>query len=105
MIQFAEVFPDEAIVSTLSRQLAWSHLLEVIYLKDFLQRDFYAAMCRLERWSVRTLCSKIRGMLYARISHPLHPLRNPLPKTFTCSGRTTAYLFPERLRERETRLG
>ena len=40
MIRFAEVFPDEGIVSTLSRQLAWSHFLEVIYLKDSLQREF-----------------------------------------------------------------
>ena len=33
---------------------------------DPLQRDFYAEMCRLERWSVRTLRSKIQGMLYER---------------------------------------
>jgi len=39
----------EQIVSTLSRQLAWSHFLELIYLKDPLARDFYAEMCRIER--------------------------------------------------------
>ncbi|WP_448285900.1 PDDEXK nuclease domain-containing protein [Phormidesmis priestleyi] len=66
MIRFAEVFPDIQIVSTLSRQLAWSHFLEIIYLKEPLQREFYAEMCRIERWSVRTLRSKIRGMLYER---------------------------------------
>jgi predicted nuclease of restriction endonuclease-like (RecB) superfamily len=71
MIRFAEIFPDEAIVSTLSRQLAWSHFLEIIYLKEPLQRSFYAEMCRIERWSVRTLRAKVRGMLYERtaISH------------------------------------
>jgi hypothetical protein len=42
MIRFAEVFPDREVVSTLSRQLSWSHFIEIIYLKDPLQRDFYA---------------------------------------------------------------
>lgn len=50
----AEVFPDREIVSTLSRQLSESHFIEIIALRDDLQREFYAEMCRLERWSVRT---------------------------------------------------
>jgi hypothetical protein len=45
MMRFAESFPDEAIVSTLSRQLGWSHFLEILYLKDAIKRDFYAEMC------------------------------------------------------------
>jgi hypothetical protein len=49
MIQFAEVFSDERIVATLSRQLGWSHFVEIIPLKDDLQREFYAEMCRVER--------------------------------------------------------
>lgn len=66
MIRFAEVFPDRAIVSTLSRQLSWSHFLEIIALRGDLERDFYAEMCRVERWSVRTLRAKIDGMLFER---------------------------------------
>jgi predicted nuclease of restriction endonuclease-like (RecB) superfamily len=66
MIQFAETFPDHAIVSTLSRQLGWSHFVEIVPLKDNLQRDFYTEMCRVERWSVRTLRQKIGGMLFER---------------------------------------
>jgi len=66
MLQFAEVFSQSAIVATLSRQLAWSHFKEIIPLKDDLARDFYAEMCRIERWSVRTLRSKIDSMLYER---------------------------------------
>lgn len=66
MIRFAEVFPDKQIVQTLSAQLGWSHFLEIIYLKEPLQRDFYAEMCRVERWSVRTLRARIGGMLYER---------------------------------------
>lgn len=65
-MRFAEAFPDGEIVSTLSRQLSWSHFLDIIYLKKPLQRDFYAEMCRVERWSVRTLREKISGMLYER---------------------------------------
>ena len=66
MIQFAEVFPRQEIVATLSRQLGWSHFVEIIPLKDELQRDFYAEMCRLERWSVRTLRAKVQSMLFER---------------------------------------
>lgn len=66
MIRFAEVFPDVQIVQTLSAQLGWSHFLEIIYEQDELKRDFYAEMCRIERWSVRTLRNKIKGMLYER---------------------------------------
>ena len=66
MVRFAEAFPQPEILSTLSRQLAWSHFKEIIYLKDDLKRDFYAEMCRIERWSVRTLRQKIDGMLYER---------------------------------------
>jgi predicted nuclease of restriction endonuclease-like (RecB) superfamily len=66
MLQFAEVFPDAQIVATLSRQLGWSHFVEIIPLKEQLQRDFYAEMCRIERWSVRRLREKIDGLLYER---------------------------------------
>ena len=56
----------EQIVATLSQQLTWSHVVELLPLKDSLQRDFYAEMCRLENWSVRTLRTKIDGMLFER---------------------------------------
>ena len=66
MVRFAEVFPDTQIVATLSQQLSWSHFKEIMPLKKPFQRDFYAEMCRLERWSVRTLRKKIDGTLYER---------------------------------------
>ena len=66
MIQFAEQFPEEQIVSTLSAQLSWSHILELLVIKDELARRFYTEMCRLERWSVRTLRDRINSMLYER---------------------------------------
>lgn len=86
MIQFTEAFPDEQIVVSLIRQLSWTHFIALIPLKDPLKRDFYAEMCRLENWSVRTLRRKIAGMLYERtaisrkpesvIRHELDTLRS-----------------------------
>ena len=66
MIRFAERFPDGKIVSTLWRQLSWSHFKGLIYLDDPFKTEFYAEMCRVERWSVRTLRDKISSMLYER---------------------------------------
>jgi predicted nuclease of restriction endonuclease-like (RecB) superfamily len=66
MIRFAEVFPEEHIVAALIRQLSWTHFRTVIYIDDPLKRDFYAEMCRVERWSTRTLHQKIDSMLYER---------------------------------------
>lgn len=66
MVRFAEQFPDEAIVSALRRQLTWSHFKTLIYLDEPLKRDFYAELCRVERWSTRVLQHKVQGMLYER---------------------------------------
>jgi predicted nuclease of restriction endonuclease-like (RecB) superfamily len=66
MMGLAEAFPDPEIISTLSKQLSWSHFVELIPLEDSLKRDFYAEVCRIERWSVRTLRHKIGHLLYER---------------------------------------
>lgn len=66
MLKFAELFPDEQIVATLSQQLSWSHFVEILPLKEPLKRDFYAEMCRIEKWNVRTLRAKIGSMLFER---------------------------------------
>ncbi|MEA3179642.1 MAG: hypothetical protein QOI59_3165 [Gammaproteobacteria bacterium] len=66
MIRFVEVFPDAQIVSALRSQLSWSHFKQLIYISDNLKRDFYAEMCRVERWSTRLLAQKVDGMLYER---------------------------------------
>lgn len=73
MLRFAEAYPDAQIVSTLSRQLAWSHFLELIYLKDPLQRDFYAQMCSQERWSVRRLRERKETQLFERTTLSRQP--------------------------------
>lgn len=61
MMQFAFCFPESQIVATLSRQLSWSHFVEVIPLKDDLQREFYLTLAASERWSVRRLRKEIDG--------------------------------------------
>jgi predicted nuclease of restriction endonuclease-like (RecB) superfamily len=66
MVQFATFFPDPEIVATLSRQLAWSHFIDLIPIQDPIKREFYAEMCRIERWSVRALRQKIDSLLFER---------------------------------------
>ncbi|MBU2511777.1 DUF1016 family protein [bacterium] len=66
MIQFSSVFNDQQIVASLIRQLSWTHFTVLIPLKDQLQREFYAEMCRMEKWSVRTLRDRIDSMLFER---------------------------------------
>jgi len=85
-IRFAEVYPEKEIVSTLWRQFTWSHLKEIIYIDEPLKRDFYIEICKLEKWSVRTLREKVNSMLYERtaiskkpeltIMHELSQLKN-----------------------------
>ncbi len=65
-VRLAEVFPDEQILSTLWRQLSWSHIKLVIYMDDPLKRDFYIELCKLEKWSVRIFQERIQSMLYER---------------------------------------
>lgn len=66
MIQFYQEFPDREKVATLSQQLTWSHFVELLPIEDNLKRDFYAAMCKSEGWSVRTLRERKNSMLYER---------------------------------------
>lgn len=66
MVQFAEVFPDEEILAALRRELGWTHFKQLIPIDDPLKREFYAEMCRMERWSTRTLDRKIQSMLFER---------------------------------------
>jgi predicted nuclease of restriction endonuclease-like (RecB) superfamily len=75
MVRFAEVFSDLKIVHVLSGALNWTHLRLIIYLDDPLKRDFYAEMCRLERWNTRTLHQKIQSMLFERTALSKKPAK------------------------------
>ena len=54
------------IVATASQQLSWSHFVEILPIKDDLQREFYLTFAASERWSVRQLRKEIDGMLFER---------------------------------------
>lgn len=75
---FAERFSDLSIWTPLVSKLSWSHFLQVISIEDDLKRQFYLTMAADQRWSKRTLKSKIDGMLYERTAiakKPYEPTR------------------------------
>jgi predicted nuclease of restriction endonuclease-like (RecB) superfamily len=75
MVRFAEVFPDPVILQAVPAKLSWTHVVSIIWLDDPLKRDFYAEMCRIERWSTRTLEKKIGGMLFERTALSKKPVK------------------------------
>ncbi len=73
MMRFTKVFPDPEIVSALRSQLSWTHFRELIAIDEPLKRQFYTELCRIERWSTRTLKSKMDGMLFERTAIAKRP--------------------------------
>jgi predicted nuclease of restriction endonuclease-like (RecB) superfamily len=73
MARFAEWMTESEILAPLAQVLSWSHFIELLPIKAPLARDFYAEMCRIERWDVRTLRQKIGGMLYERTALSKQP--------------------------------
>jgi len=65
-LRFAEIITDEEIVSSLRRELSWTHIKTIIYLDDEFKRMFYIEMCKIEKWSTRTLQERINSLLYER---------------------------------------
>ena len=66
MIQFYDFLTDEQIVSTVSGQLSWSHIIELLPLKTKVEQEFYAYMTIESNWSVRQLRYNIHVMTYDR---------------------------------------
>lgn len=75
MMRFAEVYPDARIVQALTAQLGWTHFTLLLAVTDPLKRDFYAEMCRVERWSTRTLEQKIQSRLFERTALSRKPAK------------------------------
>ena len=63
--QFEKLFPDEKIILSLCLHLKWTHFVALLNIESKIKREFYAEMCRIERWSTRDLTKKIDGMLFA----------------------------------------
>jgi predicted nuclease of restriction endonuclease-like (RecB) superfamily len=66
MVQFAQTFPLSEIVATLSRQLSWSHFVNLLPLKTESARQFYASQAAANTWSVRELRQQIERKAYER---------------------------------------
>ncbi len=66
MLQFAEQFADEKIVATLSRQLSWSHLVELLPIKNIEAKLFYAGNVASQGLGVRDLRKQIAAKEFER---------------------------------------
>lgn len=66
MVKVARAFPEAEIVATLSRQLTWSHFIELAEVSDPTKRLFYQQMSILYHWSVRQLRDQEDKMVYER---------------------------------------
>ena len=68
MMQFAEQFPDIQIVVPLSRQLSWSHFVELLPLKSQEAKLYYAQASATQTLGVRDLRKQISTKTFERSS-------------------------------------
>ncbi len=66
MMQFADVFSDIQIVTSLMTQLSWTHFIELFPLKTIEARMYYAQKIATEQWSVRQAKYQIECKAYER---------------------------------------
>ena len=73
MMQFAQKIPTEQIVSQLATQLTWSHIIEVLPVKDPLAVEFYLTMSSSGRCGRNRLRKEIDSMLFERTAIATKP--------------------------------
>ncbi|MBY0272069.1 MAG: PDDEXK nuclease domain-containing protein [Alphaproteobacteria bacterium] len=98
MIKFAKLFPDKKIISTLSRQLSWSHFILICSIDDELKRNFYTEMCRMQNWSVRALKKQLDSRLYERTSlskQPDNVIKSQISKLQSNDEMTAELIFKD----------
>ena len=85
MLKAAREYPDEKIVSTLLRQLTWSHIVELSNISEHNKRLFYQQMTILNNWSVRQLKNQEEAMVYERTLIAVKPedVQNEILTTVT----------------------
>jgi predicted nuclease of restriction endonuclease-like (RecB) superfamily len=66
MMQFADEFPDKKIVSTLSTQLSWSHIIELLPLQTMDAKLFYANEAIVQGQGIRELRKAIATKTFER---------------------------------------
>ncbi len=85
MLRFAEQFTDRQIVVTLSRQLSWSHFIELLPIKNPEAKLFYANQVSSHLMSVRDLRKQIATKTFERTAianTQTVQIENSLPNTF-----------------------
>lgn len=65
MRKFYQCYPDSF---EECKELSWSHVCELIYIEDKLERSFYAKQCTAEKWNVRTLKRQKKSALFLRLA-------------------------------------
>jgi predicted nuclease of restriction endonuclease-like (RecB) superfamily len=79
MRQFFETYQDNPKLSTLLRELSWSHNLAIMgRAKRNEEREFYLKMSVQERWSFRQLERQLAGALFERVALSPAKLSSPL---------------------------
>ena len=69
MRQFCETYHGQPILSTLLRDLSWSHNLAIMSRsRRQEEREFYLRMASRERWSFRQLQRQLAGALFERVA-------------------------------------
>ncbi|RYM35875.1 DUF1016 domain-containing protein [Brumimicrobium glaciale] len=83
MMQFADLFPDQNIVSPLVTQLSWTHFIVLLGVKTEEARQFYIEKSIESKWSKRTLTHQIERKAFERneianvqASQELEPIQN-----------------------------
>ena len=64
-LRSAETFSEEDILSATQRQLTWTHLKSLMYIKDPLEHQFYSQMCCIEH----SLSEKLRKAIAIAREH------------------------------------
>lgn len=65
MRKFYLMYPN---CQTVSNNLSWSHICELIKIEDSLERSFYENECISENWNVRTLRRQMDSALFLRLA-------------------------------------
>lgn len=110
MKQFYESFKDFPKLSTLWRELSWSHNRAILPLKSVEEKEFYLTMTNKEKWSVRELERQINSSYFERVmiaNEKLAPLARVLPNDITNTFKDTYVLellhLPENHLEKDLR--
>ena len=80
-------YKDNSILSTLLREIGWSHNVVILHkCSDPQQREFYMKMVKLKGWSVRTLSDKIESKEFEKWAISQNNFSETLPATLARKG-------------------